>query len=201
MTRGSVVLVAIVLINVVLLAGYWLTERSGSPDDAPGATVGEAGDDAAPIQSESLACVASDWSTNAGQTHRLVRNLRSQGHIATVEEGVVEYQIGFRIVARERIRLEAAARWVRRARDAGYPAFAATGADGRPTVAFGRFDAWKPAEQYRLELQRAGFDAVTEPLYRTRAQTRAVAMPPPGRNALFSPESGWHAADCQALVW
>lgn len=190
----------LVALNGVLL-GWMVLERADEP--VPGSQTESAGNNPSPGAPGAgpPGCLASEWSPSRDSVETLVENLRRHGYIASVEEGVVERHAGFRVVAPGRVNFAAAAERAAEARRQGLDAFAATGADGRPTVSYGRFSDWREAERHRRRVAEHGFAAVAEPFYRTTVTARAVVMPQAPGEPPLGPRGEWRPVDCLALVW
>lgn len=199
----SSALVALVAANLLLAAwGLWHSEgRSLTGEAVPNPTGGvqfpARGD-----PGDGGVCYASPWTTDLHRVGVMVSNLRVQGYIVGTEEGVHEILAGHRVAASGRYRLREASRLASRAREEGFAAAAiSTGADGRPTVAFGAYSSWVDAEAARRELSRSGYEAEVEPVYRTYPTVRAVVMAPLGRSSPLVVGTAWRPVDCQALTW
>ncbi len=146
-------------------------------------------------------CYATSWTTNRAQVEELVSSLRERGYIAGAEYGVHEAQVGYRVMAPGRARVGKAQRLIRVARNEGFQAVVAQGADGRSSVSYGFFERRARAQKHAAALQEAEIDAEVEPAYHTRSKGRVVVQAPIARVSVVSFGEFWQSVDCGALRW
>ncbi|MCG5542033.1 MULTISPECIES: hypothetical protein [unclassified Halorhodospira] len=146
-------------------------------------------------------CYATPWTADRQRAVQLVASLRQRGYIAGSEEGVHEKQVGYRVAAPQRLRLDRARERIRTAEGAGFSAALARGADGRPTVSYGTHRKRVEADRRAADLARVGIETTVEPVYRTRTTARVVVRAPASRLSVVRFGTLWRPVHCDALQW